>query len=70
MRPAQGSLETLRAVNKIWRNQACIIRDAMEDLFGPVLLLASPASRKDGDARSIDGEGDQATAGKRAEPAP
>jgi hypothetical protein len=42
----------------------------MEDLFGPVMLLASPASRKDGDARSIDGEGDQATAGKRAEPAP
>jgi hypothetical protein len=36
----------------------------MEDLFGLVLLLASP------DARSIDGEGDQATAGKRAEPAP
>jgi hypothetical protein len=50
-----------------WRRERpALLNDTRKLMAAAFLLLAPPA----GTLRSIDGEGDQATAGKRAEPAP
>jgi hypothetical protein len=66
--PAPGDLagSAAEALARWRRERPALLNDTRKLMAAAFLLLAPPART----LRSIDGEGDQATAGKRAEPAP